>query len=95
MVETVHKDGSADGFHILLGELTFVASMGQDVCPPAPAKKQITSMEPLIVMWSFILTVRYQQWEIPCQNKQYFTSDDKKATESTRVGCTHVANTVS
>lgn len=40
MIKTVHQDGSADGFNILLSELTFVASMGKDVCPPSPATKQ-------------------------------------------------------
>lgn len=40
VVEAVHEDGPADGFHVLLGELTFVASVGQDVCPPPPAAKQ-------------------------------------------------------
>lgn len=44
MVETVHQDGSANGFYILLRELTFVASVGKDVCPPAPTVKQIACM---------------------------------------------------
>lgn len=45
MVETVHQDGSANGFHILLSELTFVASMRKDVCPSAPAVKQIACIQ--------------------------------------------------
>ena len=44
VVETVHEDCSADGLHILLSELTFVASMGKDVRPPSPAAKQVFSM---------------------------------------------------
>lgn len=44
MIETVHKDGSADGFYVLLGELALVASVGKDICPPSPAAKQIFSM---------------------------------------------------
>lgn len=51
VIEAVHQDGSADGFHVLLSELTFVASMGQDVRPATPAGKQRGSiqMEPLTV----------------------------------------------
>lgn len=45
VVETVHQDGSANGFYILLCELTFVASVGKDVCPSAPAVKQIACMQ--------------------------------------------------
>lgn len=40
VIQTVHQDGSADGFYIVLRELTFVASVGQDICPAAPAGKQ-------------------------------------------------------
>lgn len=36
VVEAVHEDGPADGLHVLLAELTFVASVGKDVCPPSP-----------------------------------------------------------
>lgn len=45
MVETVHEDGSADGFYIVLSELAFVASMRKDVCPPSPTAKQTLSMQ--------------------------------------------------
>ena len=44
VIETVHKDGPADGFHVLLSELTLVAPMGKDICPPSPTAKQIFSM---------------------------------------------------
>lgn len=40
VIETIHQDGSADGLYILFSQLTFVASMGQDICPAAPAGKQ-------------------------------------------------------
>lgn len=45
VIETVHQDGSADGFYILLRQLTFVASVGQDICPAAPAGKQKGGMQ--------------------------------------------------
>lgn len=44
MIEAVHEDGPADGFHVLLSELTLVAPVRKDVCPPSPAAKQIFSM---------------------------------------------------
>lgn len=45
VIEAVHQDGSADGLYILLGELAFVASMGQDIRPAAPAGEQKGSMQ--------------------------------------------------
>lgn len=44
MGEAVHEDGPADGLHILLSELAFVASVGKDVRPSPPAAKQACSM---------------------------------------------------
>lgn len=60
MIETVHKDRPTDGFYILLGELTFVASVGKDVCPPSPAEKQIFSLQTvsLILGLGFYCTIR-------------------------------------
>lgn len=62
MVETVHEDCSADSFHILLSELTFVASMGKDVRPPSPAAKQVFGMHrvPFSLDLGLIFTVRYR-----------------------------------
>lgn len=40
VVEAVHKDGPADGLHVLLTERALVAAMGEDVRPPPPAAKQ-------------------------------------------------------
>lgn len=69
MVETVHEDGSADGFHVLLGELTFVASVGKDVCPPSPTAKQTSSMQMVPHFRSGPrLSVRSQSYEILGQN---------------------------
>lgn len=45
VVETVHEDGSADGFYVLLSELTFVAPVRKNVCPPSPTAKQKFSMQ--------------------------------------------------
>lgn len=64
VIETVHQDGSADGLYVLLSELTFVASMRQDVCPAAPAGKQRGSVQ-MESGWSDLtLTARPQYWEI-------------------------------
>lgn len=43
VVEAVHKDGPADGLHVLLAERALVAAMGEDVCPPPPAAKQMST----------------------------------------------------
>lgn len=65
VIETVHQDGSADGFNILLSELAFVASMGQDVCPAAPAGKQSVSMQMESgCRYDLSLTARPQYWKI-------------------------------
>lgn len=61
MVEAVHQDGSADGFYVMLSELTLVASVGKDVCPSAPAVKRAASLSvvPLTASWSFTLMVNF------------------------------------
>lgn len=43
VVEAVHKDGPADGLHVLLAEWALVATMGEDVRPPPPAAKQMST----------------------------------------------------
>lgn len=69
VVEAVHEDGPADGLHVLLAELTFVASVGKDVCPPSPTAKQTSSMQMVPRLRSGPrLSVGSQSYEILGQN---------------------------
>lgn len=78
VIETVHQDGSADGFYVLLSELTFVPSMGQDVCPAAPAGKQRGSMQIESGCSDLKLTATPPYWEILDPTRASVTSDDRK-----------------